>query len=82
MQACGDALAFAPQVKGLEMPGYEPRGLQTMALGLAVGTRVAYLWCAEGILAGRLAEAVNRALGDGVTTRNWATIMKLHGLAG
>jgi aldehyde:ferredoxin oxidoreductase len=32
-------LAFAPQVKGLEIPGYEPRGLQTMALGFAVGAR-------------------------------------------
>ncbi len=31
--------AFAPHVKGLELPGYEPRALQTMALGLAVGTR-------------------------------------------
>jgi aldehyde:ferredoxin oxidoreductase len=31
--------AFAPHVKGLEMPGYEPRALQTMALGLAVGAR-------------------------------------------
>lgn len=30
---------FAPQVKGLELPGYEPRALQTMALGFAVGTR-------------------------------------------
>lgn len=30
---------FAPHVKGLEMPGYEPRNLQTMALGFAVGTR-------------------------------------------
>lgn len=35
----GTALDFAPQVKGLELPGYEPRALQTMALGLAVGTR-------------------------------------------
>ena len=33
------SIAFAPQVKGLEMPGYEPRGLQTMALGLAVAAR-------------------------------------------
>lgn len=33
------SLDFAPQVKGLEMPGYEPRALQTMALGFAVGTR-------------------------------------------
>ncbi len=30
---------FAAHVKGLEIPGYEPRTLQTMALGLAVGTR-------------------------------------------
>ncbi len=34
-----DSLEFAPQVKGLEIPGYDPRGLQTMALGFAVGTR-------------------------------------------
>lgn len=39
-QAIGQgSLDFAPQVKGLELPGYEPRALQTMALGLAVGTR-------------------------------------------
>jgi len=39
-QAIGhDSIAFAPQVKGLEIPGYEPRGLQTMALGFAVGGR-------------------------------------------
>lgn len=48
---------------------------------LALGQRVAYLWCAEGILASRLAEAVGRTLGDSVTTRNWATILKLHALA-
>ncbi len=35
----GDAPDFAPHVKGLEIPGYEPRALQTMALGFAVGTR-------------------------------------------
>jgi aldehyde:ferredoxin oxidoreductase len=34
-----DSIAIAPQVKGLEIPGYEPRALQTMALGFAVGTR-------------------------------------------
>jgi aldehyde:ferredoxin oxidoreductase len=33
------SIEFAPQVKGLEIPGYEPRALQTMALGFAVGTR-------------------------------------------
>ena len=30
---------WAMHVKGLEMPGYEPRSLKTMALGLAVATR-------------------------------------------
>jgi aldehyde:ferredoxin oxidoreductase len=34
-----DSIAFAPQVKGLEIPGYEPRALQTMALGFAVNSR-------------------------------------------
>ncbi|MBA2480961.1 MAG: aldehyde ferredoxin oxidoreductase family protein [Planctomycetes bacterium] len=33
------SIDFAPQVKGMELPGYEPRALQTMALGFAVGTR-------------------------------------------
>ena len=30
---------FAPHVKGLELPGYEPRTLHAMALGLAVNAR-------------------------------------------
>jgi aldehyde:ferredoxin oxidoreductase len=33
------SIDFAPQVKGLELPGYEPRSLQSMALGLAVNSR-------------------------------------------
>jgi aldehyde:ferredoxin oxidoreductase len=33
------SIDLAPQVKGLEMPGYDPRALHAMALGLAVGTR-------------------------------------------
>jgi aldehyde:ferredoxin oxidoreductase len=35
----GGSDAFALQVKGLELPGYEPRTLQAMALGLAVNSR-------------------------------------------
>jgi aldehyde:ferredoxin oxidoreductase len=38
-QVGGGAEAFAPHVKGLELPGYEPRTLQAMALGLAVNSR-------------------------------------------
>ncbi|MGE3288075.1 MAG: aldehyde ferredoxin oxidoreductase family protein [Pseudonocardia sp.] len=33
------SIDYAPQVKGLELPGYEPRTLQSMALGLAVNAR-------------------------------------------
>ena len=34
-----DSHEWAMHVKGLEMPGYEPRSLKTMALALAVSTR-------------------------------------------
>jgi uncharacterized protein (DUF1697 family) len=46
----------------------------------AIGTRVAYFWCPEGMLESRLPEAIGRTLGAGVTTRNWATLSKLHAL--
>ena len=48
---------------------------------LALGTRVAYLWCPDGILDSKLAIAVGKALKDAVTSRNWATMLKLHALA-
>jgi aldehyde:ferredoxin oxidoreductase len=35
----GRSSEWAMHVKGLELPGYEPRGLKTMALGLAVSPR-------------------------------------------
>ena len=38
-QIGGAAPSLAMHVKGLELPGYDPRSLQTMALGLVVGTR-------------------------------------------
>ena len=47
---------------------------------LALGPRAAYLWCANGILKSRLAEAVGRLLGEDVTSRNWATVVKLQAL--
>ncbi|MBA3891382.1 MAG: DUF1697 domain-containing protein, partial [Gemmatimonadaceae bacterium] len=47
---------------------------------LALGDRVAYLWCPEGILASELPDAVSRALGNAVTSRNLATMLKLHSL--
>lgn len=47
----------------------------------AIGRRVAYLWCPNGMIQSPLAQSVNRALGDAVTTRNWATMVKLKALA-
>jgi uncharacterized protein (DUF1697 family) len=49
---------------------------------LAIGARVAYLWCPRGMLKSGVATAVGRVLGDAATTRNWATMTKLHALAG
>lgn len=60
----GDALDRAPQVKGLELPGYEPRALQTMALGLAVGTRGAD-HNRSGAYEADFSERVDRLHGDG-----------------
>jgi aldehyde:ferredoxin oxidoreductase len=39
MEIGGDTAAWAMHVKGLELPGYDPRSLKTMALGLAVSPR-------------------------------------------
>lgn len=47
----------------------------------ALGRWAAYIWCVDGVLASRAAAAMGNLLGDGVTTRNWSTITKLHALA-
>lgn len=51
------------------------------AEALALGARVAYMWCPDGISVSPLSETVGRALGDGVTARNWATMLKLQAMA-
>jgi uncharacterized protein (DUF1697 family) len=48
--------------------------------GFAVGHRVAYLWCPNSILDSELGKVFGRALGDAVTTRNWATMLKLQAM--
>lgn len=48
---------------------------------LAVDGRVAYLWCANGIITSKLVQAVSRAVDDAVTMRNWTTMTKLLALA-
>jgi uncharacterized protein (DUF1697 family) len=44
---------------------------------LAIGSRAAYLWCADGVLDSKLSKTFARQAGDHVTTRNWATVLKL-----
>jgi uncharacterized protein (DUF1697 family) len=47
---------------------------------LAVGDRVAWLWCPNGQIESPLAIATWKALGDRVTARNMATMLKLQGM--
>jgi uncharacterized protein (DUF1697 family) len=46
-----------------------------------VGGRAAYLWCPAGFMASRAAVALLGKAGRAVTTRNWATVLKLQALA-
>jgi uncharacterized protein (DUF1697 family) len=48
---------------------------------LSIGRRVTYAWMPRGVIDSRVLKALSRTLGDGITTRNWATILKLHALA-
>lgn len=76
----GDAPKFAPHVKGFEIPGYEPRALQTMALGFAVGSRGAD-HNRSGAYEADFSEGVNRLHGGpksaalAVATEDKAAIM-------
>jgi uncharacterized protein (DUF1697 family) len=47
---------------------------------LALGRWAAYAWCPDGVLASKVVAALGVLLGDGVTSRNWATMQKLHAL--
>ncbi len=49
---------------------------------LAVGAKAAYLWCANGVIESRLAQAFSRVTADAATTRNWATVLKVQAAAG
>ena len=67
--ACADADGIA-RLKPLLKEHWTPEAL-------ALGTRVAYLWCAGGIGVSRLWTMVNRAIGDGGTARNMTTMKKV-----
>jgi len=46
---------------------------------LAIGSKAIYLWCASGVLESKLPQVFSRLTKDKVTTRNWATVLRLHG---
>jgi uncharacterized protein (DUF1697 family) len=48
---------------------------------LAITSRAAYLWCSAGVLDSKVSQAFARNAGAGVTTRNWATVLKLQAAA-
>jgi uncharacterized protein (DUF1697 family) len=47
---------------------------------LRIGTHAAYLYCARGILESKLGSTVLGKSGSHVTTRNWATVLKLKAM--
>ena len=48
---------------------------------LVLGKRAAYMWSPDGILEGKMMDAVGKAAGDGITARNWATCGKIAATA-
>ena len=47
---------------------------------VALGPSVVYIWCPNGLTESKASAAVGKALGDGVTVRNWATVTRLTAL--
>ena len=71
---CGDAKSLAA-VKKLASQEWGREKLH-------VGRHAAYLWCANGILESKVAAALLKGLEGCGTTRNWATLNKIHALMG
>jgi uncharacterized protein (DUF1697 family) len=65
--------AVKMQLKPLMKQSWNPEAI-------ALGRRVAYLWCPRGVIDSQLSVAVSRVLGDTGTARNMATMMKLQAL--
>jgi uncharacterized protein (DUF1697 family) len=55
-------------------------GPERLSLGKGPGGRgrAIYTWIPAGVIASKLNAAVGKVLGDAVTSRNWATILKLR----
>ncbi len=74
-------VAFAAEADALS--ALEPLGDLVRAPERFTVTAVAaFLYCPDGILQSKVAEALLGRVGKRVTTRNWATVMKLATLSG
>lgn len=52
-------------------------GIDAGSERFVLGSRAAYFWCPDGILESKLLKQLGRLVGEAVTTRNWATVLKL-----
>ncbi len=66
----------------IEVPADKLWGAQTQRSleHFSIGRHAAYLHCPRGISRSRAAEALLGRAGRGITTRNWATVLKLQQL--
>ncbi|MBY0273834.1 DUF1697 domain-containing protein [Candidatus Binatia bacterium] len=73
-------VAFAQDAQALRtLKAIEP--LVVVPERFAIGRHAAYLLCPRGILESKAGEALLGKAGRAATTRNWATVMKLHAAA-
>lgn len=74
-------VAFAQDAAALSgLAGIEP--LVVPPEQFVLGKHAVYLNCVNGILESKAGKALLGKAGKSVTTRNWATVLKLHALAG
>lgn len=63
--------AILKKVKPLTTRDWAPEAL-------ALGSRAAYVWCPDGLIESRAFDEMSKLMGDAVTTRNWATMLKVQ----
>ena len=72
-------VAFAPDAEALASLA-PVAALAVTPDAFVVGTHAAYLSCPDGILSSKAGEALLGTAGRQITTRNWATVLKLAAL--
>lgn len=73
-------VAFAQEAAQATALGAPLQALLGPADRLHVGTQALYLFCADGVLKSKAGDALLGKQGSALTTRNWATVLKLLAL--